>query len=59
MTTQHTIRNEKRQGRDTRIAAAPSAPREFGATLRQAEWRPETSSLTRAEMRRIVAEMVG
>jgi hypothetical protein len=26
---------------------------------RPAEWRPETTSLTRAEMRRIVAEMIG
>ena len=26
---------------------------------RTAEWRPETTSLTRAEMRRIVAEMIG
>jgi hypothetical protein len=26
---------------------------------RSAEWRPETTSLTRAEMRRIVAEMIG
>jgi hypothetical protein len=26
---------------------------------RPADWRPETASLTRAEMRRIVAEMIG
>ncbi len=61
--THDTTRKSPRQGRGSFIRAIPkSAGSErflHEKTLRTAEWRPETSSITRSEMRRIVAAMIG